>query len=271
MITAVEAAAALGITKLRITGGEPLIKRNVLSICQRAAAVEGIREVALTTNGVLLPKFAKPLKDAGISRLNISLDTLDPERYAYITRIGKLDGVLAGLKAALEAGFDKIKINAVLIGGFNDDRIREMAELTRRYPVDMRFIELMPMYDNEEFGVNAYIPYTRVLEELPELIPVEQDGGVAKLYRLPHSKGNVGLISPISAHFCGECNRIRLTADGKLKPCLHSGDEYTLKGLDFAGMKAMMEAVIWDKPVWHGELDAEHLSNAGRKMNQIGG
>ena len=137
MITAVEAAAALGITKLRITGGEPLIKRNVLAICQRAAAVEGIREVALTTNGVLLPKFAKPLKDAGISRLNISLDTLDPERYAYITRIGKLDGVLAGLEAALEAGFDKIKINAVLIGGFNDDRIREMAELTRRYPVDI--------------------------------------------------------------------------------------------------------------------------------------
>jgi len=270
-IMAVEAAASLGIRKIRITGGEPLIKKNIVSICRRAAAVPGIEEVCLTTNGILLPQLAKPLREAGVNRLNISLDTLDPERYAYITRIGKLDGALAGLEAALEAGFDKVKINAVLIGGFNDDRIREMAELTLRYPVDMRFIEMMPMYDSGDFGPQSYVPYTKVLEELPELVPAEHDGGVAKLYRLPNALGNVGLISPINAHFCGECNRIRLTADGKLKPCLHSGDEYSLKGLDFAGMKAMMEDVIWNKPVWHGEMDAEHRSQAGRNMNQIGG
>lgn len=271
MITAVEAAAALGVTKLRLTGGEPLIKKNILSICRRAARIEGIQEVCLTTNGTLLPQLAKALKEAGVNRLNISLDTLDPVRYAYITRNGRLENALAGLEAALEAGFDKIKINAVLIGGFNDDQIREMAELTLKYPVDMRFIEMMPMYDSGDFSANAYIPYTKVLEALPELQPEERDGGVAKLYRLPNAKGSVGLISPISAHFCGECNRIRLTADGKLKPCLHSGDEYSLKGLDFDGMKAMLEEVIWNKPAWHGEMDAIHRSQAGRNMNQIGG
>jgi len=271
MITAVEAAAALGITKLRITGGEPLVKRNILSICRRAAAVEGIKDVALTTNGILLPQMAQALKDAGVNRLNLSLDTLDPERYAYITRTGTLDQALAGLKTALDTGFDKIKINAVLIGGFNDDQIRNLVELTRRYPVDMRFIEMMPMYDNPDFSEGSYIPCSKVLEALPELQPAEQDGSVARLYRLPDGQGNVGLISPLSAHFCSECNRIRLTADGKLKPCLHSGDEYSLKGLDFAGMKAMLEEVIWNKPAWHGDMDATHLSHAGRTMNQIGG
>ena len=271
MITAVEAAAALGITKLRITGGEPLIKRNILSLCRRASAIEGIQDVALTTNGILLPQMAQDLKDAGVNRLNLSLDTLDPERYAYITRTGTLDQALAGLRVALDTGFDKIKINAVLIGGFNDDQIRDLVELTCRYPVDMRFIEMMPMYDNPDFNEGSYLPCTKVLEALPELQPVEKDGSVAKLYRLPNGQGNVGLISPLSAHFCSDCNRIRLTADGKLKPCLHSGDEYSLKGLDFDGMKAMLEEVIWNKPAWHGDLDAAHLSQAGRTMNQIGG
>ena len=271
IITAVEAAASLGITKLRITGGEPLVKKNIVSICRRAAGVEGIQEVCLTTNGVLLPQLAKPLKEAGVKRLNLSLDTLDPQKYAYITRVGKLDTFLAGLDAAFEAGFEKIKINAVLIGGFNDMEIVTLAELTKRYPVDMRFIEMMPMYDSGDFDETAFIPYTRVLDALPEAVPVEHDGGVAKLYRLPGAKGNIGLISPVSAHFCGECNRIRLTADGKLKPCLHSADEYTLKGLDFDGMKRVLEEAIWNKPAWHGDLDAVHRSQAGRNMNQIGG
>ena len=271
IITAVESAASLGITKLRITGGEPLVKENIVSICRRAAAVEGIREVCLTTNGLLLPQLAKALKEAGVSRLNLSLDTLDEKKYAYITRIGKLEDFLTGLNAALNAGFEKIKINAVLIGGFNDDEIESLANLTQQYPVDVRFIELMPMYDSGDFDETAYVPYTRVLEALPEAEPVAQDGGVAKLYRLPGAKGNIGLISPVSAHFCGDCNRIRLTADRKLKPCLHSADEYSLKGLDFAGMKAVLEEAIWNKPAWHGDLDALHRSNAGRNMNQIGG
>ena len=271
IVNAAKAAAELGITKIRITGGEPLVKKNIVSICRRVAEVEGVREVCITTNGVLLPQLAKPLKEAGVKRLNLSLDTLDPEKYAYITRIGTLDTFKAGLEAALEAGFEKIKINAVLIGGFNDNEVVELAELTRQYPVDMRFIEMMPMYDSGDFDEKAFIPYTKVLDYLPEAVPVEHDGGVAKLHRLPGAQGNIGLISPVSAHFCGECNRIRLTADGKLKPCLHSADEYSLKGLDYAGMKAVLEEAIWNKPAWHGDLDALHRSQAGRNMNQIGG
>jgi len=271
IITAVEAAAALGITKLRITGGEPLVKKNIVSICRRAAAVEGIQEVCLTTNGLLLPQLGKQLREAGVSRLNLSLDTLDPEKYAYITRIGRLDAFRAGLDAAFEAGFEKIKINAVLIGGFNDDEIEPLANLTMEYPLDMRFIELMPIQDHDEFGQEAYLPYSKVLEKLPQAVEMPGDGGVAKLYRLPGAKGDIGLISPISAHFCGECNRLRLTADGKLKPCLHSAAEYPLKGLDLEGMQAVMKQAIWNKPAWHGDLDALHRSQAGRNMNQIGG
>jgi len=271
IITAVETAAALGITKLRITGGEPLVKKNIVSICRRAAAVEGIREVCLTTNGILLPQLAKQLKEAGVSRINLSLDTLDAQKYAYITRIGNLEQFQTGLKAALETGFEKVKINAVLIGGFNDDEIGKLAALTVKYPVDVRFIELMPIQDHDEFGEPAYLPYSKVLERLPDAVPVEHDGGVAKLYRLPGAKGNIGLISPISAHFCGKCNRIRLTADGKLKPCLHSADEYSVKGLDRDGMKAVFEQAIWNKPAWHGDLDAVNRSRAGRNMNEIGG
>ena len=271
IITAVEAAASLGITKVRITGGEPLVKKNIVSICRRTAGVEGIEEVCLTTNGILLPQLAKPLKEAGVKRLNLSLDTLDPAKYAYITRIGTLDNFRAGLDAAFEAGFEKIKINAVLIGGFNEDDIVPLAELTRQYPVDMRFIEMMPMYDSGDFDESAFIPCSRVLDHLPDAVPAEQDGGVAKLYRLPGAQGYVGLISPVSAHFCGECNRLRLTADGKVKPCLHSADEYTLKGLDLDGMKKVLKEAIWNKPAWHGDLDALHRSQAGRNMNQIGG
>ena len=270
MILAVEAAASLGITKLRITGGEPLVKKNILSICRRAARVPGIREVCMTTNGIRLPELAIPLRSAGVRRLNISLDTLDPDKYAQITRCGVLSDALAGIHAALEAGYDKIKLNAVLIGGFNDDEIEEMAKLTLRYPLDMRFIELMPMGENG-FGKEAYLPYTEVLRRLPELMPLPGEGGAAKLYRLPGALGNVGLISPVSAHFCSGCNRLRLTADGKLKPCLHSSAEYPIKGLDKAGMAAVMEEAILGKPEWHGLLDYANRSQSARSMNRIGG
>ena len=271
MILAIRAAAALGIRKLRITGGEPLVKSNIVELCRAAAAVDGIEEVCLTTNGTLLPKLAAPLREAGVRRLNISLDTLDAEKFRYITRIGNLEDALAGIEASLEAGFDKIKINSVLIGGFNDDEIPSLAALTQRYPVDVRFIELMPMYDSGDFGPDAFIPYTVVTDRLPDLSPLPADGGVAKLYRLPGARGNVGLISPVSAHFCADCNRIRLTADGKLKPCLHSSDEISLKGLDYDGMVETLRSAILSKPKWHGELSYTERSHAARNMNQIGG
>ena len=271
MLQAVEVAASLDVTKLRITGGEPLVKKNILSICEKAAAVEGIKEVCITTNGTLLPKLAKPLQAAGVKRLNLSLDTLNPVKYAHITRIGTLDQAIDGLHAALDAGFEKIKINAVLIGGFNDDEIVPLAQLTKQYPVDVRFIELMPIQDHDEFGEAAFIPCKRIIEKLPEAVPQKRDGGVARLYRLPGALGNIGLISPLSDHFCASCNRIRLTADGKLKPCLHSGDEFSIKGLDKDGMLVEFKRAIHAKPSCHAELSHASRSQAGRNMNQIGG
>ena len=271
MIDAVGAAASLGVTKLRITGGEPLVKRNIVSICARAAKVMGIREVCITTNGVMLPKMAKGLRAAGVSRVNLSLDTLDPDKYARITRVGRLEDALAGLHAALDAGFEKIKINAVLIGGFNNGEIGALAALTRTYPVDVRFIELMPMVDSRAFGPEAFIPCTTVLERLPDAVPEAPDGGVARLYRLPGAQGSIGLISPVSDHFCASCNRIRLTADGKLKPCLHSADEISLKGLSPEAMREAMRRAILNKPSCHAALSATQHSQAARSMNQIGG
>ena len=272
MVIAVKAAASLGIKKVRITGGEPLVKRNIVSICQKVSQIDGVEETCLTTNGTLLPELAKPLWDAGVTRLNISLDTLDREKYKYITRRDELDKVFKGIETALEVGYNRIKINSVLIGGFNDDEIEDLVNLTKKYPVDVRFIELMPMWDNLEFGPQAYVPCSKVLEVLPELEPVECKGhGVAKLYQLPGAKGKVGLISPISSHFCGNCNRIRLTADGKLKPCLHSSQEFAIKGMSYDEMVATFKETIYAKPSCHVPLSAEEHSEAGRSMNQIGG
>ena len=271
MVTAVRAAAGLGFTKVRITGGEPLMKPNILSICRRVAAVEGITETVLTTNAIRLPELARPLREAGIRRVNISLDTLDPERYAFITRRGSLAEAMTGIEAALDAGFDKVKINAVLIGGFNEDEVPALAELTRRWPADVRFIELMPMPGDTLFGEHAYIPADRVLTMLPDAAPAPDHDGVARLYRLPGALGNIGLISPLSNHFCAECNRLRLTADGHLKPCLHSREEISVKGLDEEGMARAIREAVGRKPRQHDPLSREERSRAARQMNQIGG
>ena len=271
MIQAVRAAASIGVSKLRITGGEPLIKPNILSICRRAAAVDGIRETAVTTNGTRLPELARSLREAGIQRVNISLDTLNPEKYAFITRRGTLSEALQGIEAALKAGFEKVKLNAVLIGGFNEDEVPALAELTLRWPVDMRFIELMPMPGDTMFSERACLPSARVLEMLPEAVPVEADGGVAQLYRLPKGLGDIGLISPLSSLFCSQCSRLRLTADGHLKPCLHSPEEICIKGLDEAEMAEAMRRAVLVKPERRGPLSESEHSCAARQMNQIGG
>lgn len=271
MIQAVKAASSLGITKVRITGGEPLVKRNILSICGQVSEIPGIQEVCLTTNGVRLWEMARPLYQAGVRKLNISLDTLSAEKYRYITRTDAFDHAWRGFLSALDTGFDKIKINTVLIGGFNDDEIVSLAGLTEKYPVDVRFIEWMPMYESEDFREEAQIPCSRVLERLTKAVPVQADGGVAKLYRLPGALGNIGLITPVSNHFCGECSRIRLSADGKLKPCLHCAEELNIKGLDYAGMREQFESAIAGKPSGHSGLSVKNRSKAGRMMNQIGG
>ncbi len=270
MISAVKICVSLGINKVRVTGGEPLLKKNILSICRGIASTPGINELCLTTNGTMLPQMAPDLKEAGVSRVNISLDTLDPDKYRQITRVGKLEDALKGLEAALEAGFENIKINTVLIGGFNDNEIEDLAELTKRYDVDLRFIELMPMTGDSFFSDSSYVPSSLVLQKL---IVLESAGneGVSRIYRLPGAKGTVGLISPLSNMFCPTCNRIRITADGKVKPCLHKPEEYTIKGLDETEMRTVLEKAICAKPPCHDELSYDHITKAGRDMFRIGG
>ena len=270
-IDAVKAAVSLGIKKIRITGGEPLVKRGIVNLCSAISAIEGVEELCITTNGTLLPKFGKELREAGVSRVNISLDTLDPDKYREITRVGELSEALVGIDAAFEAGFVNIKINNVLMGGFNDDEIEDFVKLTVDRPIEVRFIELMPIGGGMDFDRSGFISCQQVLSKVPELEPLERSEGVAVLYRLPGAKGRVGLIRPISCEFCGDCNKIRLTSDGMLKPCLHSDAELCIKGLQLDEMKEVMRNAVLQKPEMRDTLDADNPSHAGRNMNSIGG
>lgn len=267
----VSVAAELGVKKVRVTGGEPLVRLGCPELCAEISAIPGIEEVVLTTNGILLEQQAEALWNAGVRRVNVSLDTMDPEKYRSITGGGDIQRVLRGIEAARKAGMQPIKINTVLMGGFNDDEIPEFVEMTRQHPIELRFIELMPMGPGAEFGDGAYLPGQTVLERVPELSPMSGDGGVARLYQLPGAVGRVGLISPLSRHFCGTCNRLRLTSEGALKPCLHSAQEIPLRGLHGDALRAAMISAIQAKPQMHGVLDAHHSSQAGRNMNTIGG
>lgn len=265
----VRAAVDCGVRKVRVTGGEPLVRPGIVDICRRIGAIEGVEELCLTTNGVLLPRFAKDLHSAGVARLNISLDTLRAERYVDITRIGTLENALDGLKAAKEAGFPPPKINCVLMGGVNDDEIPDFVELTRNEAVSVRFIELMPIGPCMGWDRRRFIPDEAVLRAVPELEPVQDDSdGVARLYRLPDGAGTVGLIRPVSDHFCPNCNRLRLTADGKLKPCLHSALEIPVRGLHGDELTATIRQAVLAKPQRH-HLDEG--SESLRNMNAIGG
>ena len=260
------AAVDCGVRKVRLTGGEPLVRRGILEICRGIAAIPGVEELCLTTNGLSLPQLAGPLKEAGVSRLNISLDTLRPDRYAYITRVGRLEEAFRGLKAAAEAGFTGTKLNVVLMKGFNDDEIPDFLDLSCRYPVEVRFIELMPIGE----GRNAqFLPAEAVLESHPYLRPLE-GSGVARRYRSPGGRGTVGLIEPMSHRFCGECDRIRVTADGKLKPCLHTDQEIPLRGLHGEELRQAMRDGVAAKPQRH-HMNETGRSEAGRNMHQIGG
>ena len=260
------AAADCGIRKVRLTGGEPLVRRGILDICRGVAAIPGVEELCLTTNGVALPQLAGPLKAAGVGRLNVSLDTLRAERFAYMTRVGRLEDVLRGLEAAGAAGFTHTKLNVVLMKFFNDDEIPAFVGLARRYPVEVRFIELMPIGE----GRNAsFLPAQAVLDACPDLLPAE-GSGVARRFRPPDGPGLVGLIEPMSRRFCAACDRIRVMADGNLKPCLHSDQEIPLRGLHGEALRRAVRAGIAAKPERH-HMDATGRSEAGRNMHQIGG
>lgn len=265
----VKIASELGINKIRLTGGEPLVRKGLLWLCEEIKKIDTIKDLALTTNGTLLAPVASDLKSAGVDRVNISLDSLNAVRYNQITRGGSFADAMEGIGTALQVGFEKVKINTVLMGGFNDDEIPAFVDLTKDYGLDVRFIELMPM-PGTSMPDEAYVPNSIVLEKRPQLETLGTEG-VAQIYQIPGYKGRVGLISPISCSFCSECNRIRVTADGCIKPCLHSKDEISFKGLHGEDLKNKLIEAINSKPQEHTLLDSENISSSLREMNKIGG
>jgi cyclic pyranopterin phosphate synthase len=284
IVEVVEAGAALGISKLRITGGEPLIRPGLDRLISRLSAISGIRDIALTTNGIFLAKQAEALKAAGLNRVNISLDTLDSSRFRFIARRGELKKVMEGIEAAASVGFDPIKLNCVLLKEVNEDEIAAFLKLAYEQPLHVRFIEYMPIGHADENWKKHYLSLTRVLEV------AEQEGydisrrdsvhgnGPSDDWQMKGARGSFGLIHPISDHFCSNCNRLRLTADGSIKPCLYWVDELTVK--DAFGnpdaMKQLLMRAMDIKPENHemaAKLAGGEQSHTPteRRMSQIGG
>ena len=283
---AIECASQLGIKHVRFTGGEPTVRKGLLGLIERTAQTPGIESVALTTNAILLPNMATDLKAAGLSRVNISLDTLDAEQYRFITRRGNLDDALKGVEAALSSGLSPVKLNTVVVRSLNQDLL-SFARLTIDAPLHVRFIEYMPIGSGEDcggcgWGLDDVVPAKEIIETinmqarsigLGSLQPTTAtpDGwGPAQYYRLPDAQGTVGVISAISNHFCASCNRLRLTADGKIKPCLFSDTEYDIRSALRKGDKeevlSEFEAALSHKPSGH-----EHRVGTRRMMSQVGG
>ena len=261
-------AAALGVEKVRLTGGEPLVRGDILDICRGVSEIPGVRTLAVTTNGSRLQGMAKGLRAAGVHRVNLSIDSLKPERYREITGCGRLGDALDGLDAALAAGFERVKLNVVLMGGVNDDEIEDFVKLTQDRPLDVRFIELMPIGPSARWPKERFLPAGEVLRRCPFLTPLGR-AGVSERYRAPGCLGEVGLIRPITGCFCPECDRIRVTADGMLKPCLHAREEIPLKGLAGEALRSAIARGILAKPRAH-HLN-EGASQSERPMNAIGG
>lgn len=266
------ALVELGIDKIRITGGEPLVRKGIVSLIKELSQYDGLREIAMTTNGILLGRYAEELKAAGLKRVNISVDTLDPEKYEKITRGGNLEMVLEGIKEAQRVGLRPIKLNTVLIGGFNDDEIEKFVALTADNNIDVRFIELMPIGQASGWSVEKFISNAEVLRKVPSLEKIESNdiSSPAEYYRIPGALGRVGLINPITCKFCENCNRIRLTSDGKLKLCLHSDREVDLAETLGSGgdIKDTILKEIKNKPKEHKLEDGEYTK---RDMFKIGG
>ncbi|MBF1295011.1 MAG: GTP 3',8-cyclase MoaA [Parvimonas sp.] len=267
IVEIVKVASKNGIKKIRLTGGEPLVRRGFINLCKQISEINEIEDIAITTNGVYLKEMADELFENKVRRINFSLDTLIKEKYNDITRRNDFDKTMKSLFYAIKKGF-KVKINVVLIGGFNDDEIHDFVNLANEYELEVRFIELMQIGETANWSKDKFISNKIVLEKVPEL---EFDGvlGVAKIYKIKGQKGRIGLISPISCSFCEDCNRIRLTSDGKLKPCLHSKDEINLKGLSGEQLEEVFKRGIYEKPEKHHLEDGK--SESARDMNKIGG
>lgn len=261
-------AVELGIKKIRITGGEPLCRTGVEDFCRMISNIEGLEELTLTTNGSLLADKAVELKDAGVSRINISLDTLKSERFKELTGVDKFEDVIKGIETAKKISFRQLKINVVLMKNINVDEISDFVELTKDNDISVRFIELMPIGNLNDFN-NQYIPADVVLNKEPKLKLIKVSG-VAQIYQKPGYIGTIGLIKPMSQKFCDVCNRIRITCDGKLKTCLHSAEEYDLRGLNGDLLKSTFIEAVLNKPDSH-TLSHTCFSKSLRYMNQIGG
>lgn len=275
LVEVVRAATTLGVCKVRVTGGEPLARRGVVDLCQMVAAVPGVEELDMTTNATMLAPVAADLRAAGVTRLNVSLDTLDPERYRAVTRVGTLADALAGIRAAHESGFGSsadspLKINCVLMGGVNVDEVPRLVDMAQREPVEVRFIELMPMGECALWPRERFVSADVVLDARPELVRIGT-GGVAELYRGPGFAGRVGLIRAVSHRFCSACDRIRVTADGRVKPCLHSAAEVSVRGLHGEELERALARAILMKPAHHELAPGVRPSATPRDMNEIGG
>ena len=276
------AAASVGFRKIRLTGGEPTLRPDLVDIVRRIARTDGIRDVALTTNGILLPKLAPALADAGLKRVNVHVDSLHPERFARVMRWGKLDDVWAGIEAACAAGFTPLKLNCVVVGGYNEDDVVDMARLTQTRGWHVRFIELMPLGGGEcaQVATQSFVSNRDsrrriedalgVLEELPTTSPSDE----SRNFRLKGAAGVIGFISPVSEPYCGSCNRMRLTADGRFHLCLLRDDELDVRaalrdGADDAVIAAILLRAVGAKPTGH---DLRHgVSTRERSMHHLGG
>ena len=276
-----EAAVAAGITKIRLTGGEPLIRNGVVELCRMLSAISGLEGLSLTTNGIRLKTLAEPLAMAGVKRVNVSLDSLQRKRFARITSQDRMADVLAGIEAAEAAGLAPIKINTVVMRGVNDDEVADLAAMTFEKPYHVRFIELMPF---QHAGCGDYdqlhVPVGEIIRKIPgiesaRVNPFLDNPGPARLCALPGARGKIGFIAPMSWHFCNSCNRLRLTADGKIRSCLFSNAEMDTKGLlrDGASKIELVEffiSAVKQKPRRH-HLNENSHSTAGRGMYAIGG
>ena len=281
--TVVRAAARLGITKVRLTGGEPLVRPGIVDLVHMLAHVPRVDDLAITTNGILLARYAAALAEAGLRRVNVSLDTLRPERFQRITRRGRLEDVLVGIEAARQVGLEPIKINTVVIRGMNDDEVVDLARKTMEEGWNIRFIEVMPVGNGvlADSGWHDRVVTGREVKQRIEaaLGPLEPakmatGNGPASYYRLPGASGTLGFITPVSEHFCYRCNRLRLTADGQLRPCLLSDQEIDLRtplrqGADATQIRALLLRGIESKPMRH-HLDECELPET-RVMSEIGG
>lgn len=274
ILTVVQAAARLGVRKVRLTGGEPLLRHGIVDLVRSIAQIPGIVDIGLTTNAMRLAQMAEDLAAAGLKRVNISLDTLRPQRFPRIAGAGTLEMVWRGIEAAQQANLCPLKLNTVVMKDINDDELEDFAALTIRHDWNVRFIEVMPI--GGVAGQDLLITAADMHARLPGLVPVDDAPGhtAARVYRWPDARGTIGFISPVSEHFCATCNRLRLTADGRLRPCLLSDGEVDLRpalaeGAGSESLDVLIRQAVANKPLQHRL--AEGILPAQRTMTQIGG